>query len=96
MYGKICECIDNPDIKPVNCHLRTALGEPSKVEDSIYKLADTTFIAQVDCNALGIIFALLKIITDMAKLVERPSDVEPFIPTVMPALNRASEKISDC
>ena len=109
--AKMYECIDNPDVKPLIPHLMTALGDPSKVEDAIYKLAATTFVAQVECNALAIIVPLLKrafqtrstplkrisakIITIMAKLVERPSDVEPFIPTLMPALKRASDEISD-
>lgn len=108
---KMCECIDNPDVKPLVPHLISALGNPGEVEDAIYKLAATTFVAQVECNALAIIVPLLKrafqtrstplkrisakIITNMAKLVERPSDVEPFIPTLMPALKRASDEISD-
>lgn len=108
---KMCAGIDNPDVKPLIPHLISALGNPNQVEDTIYKLAATTFVAQVECNALAIIVPLLKrafqtrstplkrisakIITNMAKLVERPSDVEPFIPTLMPALKRSSEEISD-
>lgn len=109
--SKMCAGIDNPDVKPLIPHLMVALGDPTKVEDTIYKLAATTFVAQVECNALAITVPLLKrafqtrstplkrisakIITNMAKLVERPSDVEPFIPTLMPALKRASDEISD-
>lgn len=109
--AKMCDCIDNPDVKPLIPHLISALGNPSEVENAIYKLAATTFVAQVECNALAIIVPLLKrafqtrstplkrisakIITNMAKLVEKPSDVEPFIPTLMPALKRAAEEISD-
>lgn len=109
--AKMCEGIDNPDVKPLIPHLMSALGNPAEVDDAIYKLAATTFVAQVECNALAIIVPLLKrafqtrstplkrisakIITNMAKLVERPSDVEPFIPTLMPALKRASDEISD-
>ncbi|PXF43521.1 Elongation factor 3 [Gracilariopsis chorda] len=107
----MCHCIDNPDVKPLVPHLMTALGNPTKVEDAIHKLAATTFVAQVECNALAITVPLLKrafqtrstplkrisakIITNMAKLVERPSDVQPFIPTLMPALKRAADEISD-
>lgn len=109
--AKMCEGIDNPDVKPLVPHLMSALGNPVEVEDAIYKLAATTFVAQIECNALAITVPLLKrafqtrstplkrisakIITNMAKLVERPSDVEPFIPTLMPALKRASDEISD-
>lgn len=109
--AKMCDCIDNPDVKPLVPHLMSALGNPSEVDDATYKLAATTFVAQIECNTLAITVPLLKrafqtrstplkrisakIITNMAKLVERPSDVEPFIPTLMPALKRAAEEISD-
>ena len=109
--SKMCDCIDNPDVKPLVPHLMTAFANPQKVEDAIYKLAATTFVAQIECNALAITVPLLKrafqtrstplkrisakIITNMAKLVERPSDVEPFIPSLMPALKRAADEISD-
>lgn len=109
--AKMCHGIDNPDVKPLIPHLMTALGDPAKVDDAIYKLAATTFVAQIECNALAITVPLLKrafqtrstplkrisakIISNMAKLVERPSDVEPFIPTLMPALKRAADEISD-
>lgn len=107
----MCRCIDNPDVKPLVPHLMAALGNPAKVEHAIHKLAATTFVAQVECNALAITVPLLKrafqtrstplkrisakIISNMAKLVERPSDVQPFIPTLMPALKRAAQEISD-
>lgn len=108
---KMCDGIDNPDIKPLVPHLITGLGDPNKVEHAIYKMAATTFVAQVECNALAITVPLLKrafqtrstplkrisakIVANMCKLVERPSDVEPFIPSLMPALKRASDEISD-
>ena len=50
--SKICECIDNPDVKPLMPHLMTALGDPFKVGDAIYKLAATVFVAQVECDVL--------------------------------------------
>lgn len=108
---KMCDGIDNPDVKPLIPHLIQGLGDPNKVEDAIYKLAATTFVAQVECNALAVTVPLLKrafqtrstplkrisakIVANMCKLVERPSDVAPFIPTLMPALKRASDEISD-
>lgn len=109
--SKMCDCIDNPDVKPLIPHLMAALGAPTKVEEAVHKLAATTFVAQVECNSLSVTVPLLKrsfqtrstplkrlsakIITNMAKLVERASDVEPFMPTLMPALKRASEEIPD-
>lgn len=109
--AKMCEGIDNPDIKPLVPHLISAFANPSEVEDTIYKLSATTFVTQVECNSLSVTVPLLKrafqtrntplkrisakIITNMAKLVERPSDIAPFMPTLRPALVRSSDEISD-
>lgn len=108
---KMCASIDNPDVKPLIPHLISALGNPAEVEDTIYKLSATRFVSQVECNSLAITVPLLKraylsrntplkrisakIITNMAKLVERPSDIAPFMPTLRPALIKASDEISD-
>lgn len=108
---EMCTSIDNTDIQPLVPSLISALEKPDEVEDTIYKLAATTFVAQVECNALAITVPLLKrafqsrntslkrvsakIVANMAKLVERPSDIAPFMPSLMPALQRAAEEISD-
>lgn len=108
---EMCTSIDNTDIQPLVPSLMSALEKPVEVEDTIYKLAATTFVAQVECNALAITVPLLKrafqsrntalkrvsakIVANMAKLVERPSDIAPFMPTLMPALQRAANEISD-
>lgn len=105
--AKTCEAIDNPDVKSLVPHLMSSLSNPTVVEDAIYKLNTTTFVAQIECNALAISVPLrkrafqtrstprkqisAKVITNMAKLIARPSDFEPFIPTLMPALKRASD-----
>eukprot|EP00179_Madagascaria_erythrocladioides_P007019 CAMPEP_0198307160 /NCGR_PEP_ID=MMETSP1450-20131203/74_1 /TAXON_ID=753684 ORGANISM="Madagascaria erythrocladiodes, Strain CCMP3234" /NCGR_SAMPLE_ID=MMETSP1450 /ASSEMBLY_ACC=CAM_ASM_001115 /LENGTH=1062 /DNA_ID=CAMNT_0044009723 /DNA_START=63 /DNA_END=3251 /DNA_ORIENTATION=+ len=107
----LCASIDNTDVQPLVPALISALERPPEVEDCIFKLAATTFVQQVEANALAITVPLLKrgfqsrktpvmrmcakIIENMAKLVERPSDVAPFLPLLMPALERASEEISD-
>eukprot|EP00182_Erythrolobus_australicus_P003308 CAMPEP_0185831986 /NCGR_PEP_ID=MMETSP1353-20130828/1818_1 /TAXON_ID=1077150 /ORGANISM="Erythrolobus australicus, Strain CCMP3124" /LENGTH=1073 /DNA_ID=CAMNT_0028530113 /DNA_START=67 /DNA_END=3288 /DNA_ORIENTATION=+ len=106
-----CASIDNTDIQPLVPSLISALKNPTEVEDCIFKLAATTFVQEVEANALAITVPLLKrgfqtrktpvvrmcarIIENMAKLVERPRDVKPFMPTLMPALERATEEISD-
>jgi elongation factor 3 len=108
---EMCTSIDNTDIQPLVPSLISALEKPDEVEDTIYKLAATTFVAQVECNALAITVPLLKrafqsrntplkrvsakIVANMAKLVERPSDIAPFMPSLMPLLKRAAEEISD-
>ncbi|KAA8498338.1 Elongation factor 3B [Porphyridium purpureum] len=106
-----CASIDNTDIQPLVPALISALKNPAEVEDAVFKLAATTFVQQVECNALAITVPLLKrgfqtrktpvmrmcarIIENMAKLVERQRDVAPFMPTLMPALQDAAEQISD-
>lgn len=108
---EMCTSIDNTDIQPLVPSLISALEKPDEVEDCIYRLAATTFVAQVECNALAITVPLLKrafqtrttalkrvaakIVANMAKLVERPSDIAPFMPTLKPALDRSAEEISD-
>uniref|UniRef100_A0A7S1XCE1 Probable ATP-dependent transporter ycf16 n=1 Tax=Compsopogon caeruleus TaxID=31354 RepID=A0A7S1XCE1_9RHOD len=107
----LCTSIDNTDVQPLIPALISALEKPAEVDECVQKLAATTFVQQVECNALAVIDPLLKrgfqsrntatkrmcakIIENMAKLVERPSDVAPFMPTLMPALERASDEISD-
>lgn len=107
----MCNSIENPDVKPLIEPLISALANPTEVEETIYKLAAVVFVSQVESNALAITVPLLKrafltrntplkrisakIITNMAKLVERPSDIAPFMPTLRPALVKASDDISD-
>eukprot|EP00184_Porphyridium_aerugineum_P002664 CAMPEP_0184693766 /NCGR_PEP_ID=MMETSP0313-20130426/1921_1 /TAXON_ID=2792 /ORGANISM="Porphyridium aerugineum, Strain SAG 1380-2" /LENGTH=1079 /DNA_ID=CAMNT_0027151929 /DNA_START=277 /DNA_END=3516 /DNA_ORIENTATION=+ len=106
-----CRSIDNTDIQPLVPSLVSALKNPVEVEETVFKLAATTFVQQVECNALAITVPLLKrgfqtrktpvmrmcarIIENMAKLVERPKDVIPFMSTLMPALKDAADQISD-
>ena len=77
----------------------------------MYKLTATTFVSQIERDALAVFVLSLKrayltrdnplkrtsakIIPNMAKLVERPSDVESFVPTLRSALVKASDEISD-
>jgi len=107
----LCSVIENSDIQPVVPDVISALKSPAEADECIFKLAAIVFVQQVECNALAIFVPLLKrgfqgrntavkrmcakIIENMAKLVERPSDLAPFLPTLLPALQRASDEISD-
>ncbi|KAK1870371.1 hypothetical protein I4F81_012833 [Pyropia yezoensis] len=107
----LCSVIENSDIQPVVPDVISALKSPTEADECIFKLAAIVFVQQVECNALAIFVPLLKrgfqgrntavkrmcakIIENMAKLVERPSDLAPFLPTLLPALQRASDEISD-
>jgi elongation factor 3 len=105
------EVIDNRDIKPALAPLISALANPEEVPECIHTLASIKFVQTVDGATLGVVAPLLLrgfsapktatkrqcsvIINNMSKLVEDPTDAAPFLPTLLPALERASEEISD-
>ncbi len=80
----------------------------TEVTDCIHKLAATTFVQNVESAPLSIIVPLLMrglrerataikrkaavIIDNMAKLVENPADAAPFLPKLVPEL----EKVCMC
>ena len=77
----------------------------------MHKLAGVTFVQSVQSPALAMVVPLLTkglkvnktatrrqssvIIDNMSKLVDDPLDAAPFLPTLLPALERAAEAISD-
>ena len=107
----ICEAIDNIDLKPFIPRLVEAISDPDTVGDCIYALAGTTFVQTVNSAALSITVPLLKrgfsdsktaikrkcaVITEnMAKLVKKAEDVEPFMPVLAPLLQLGMETIAD-
>jgi len=106
-----CSCIKNADIQPFVPTLISCIQNPSEVEECVHALAATTFVQTVDAAALSITVPLLDrgfkepktavkrkcaVITEnMAKLVDNPSDVAPFMPVLEPALLKASEEVAD-
>ena len=107
----ICDAIGNIDLEPVIPRLITAITNPETVSDCVYSLAGTTFVQTVTKSALSITVPLLKrgfgdkktairrkcaVITEnMTKLVKDASDVEPFMPILMPLLEIGMKTISD-
>ncbi|EDQ87360.1 uncharacterized protein MONBRDRAFT_38053 [Monosiga brevicollis MX1] len=108
---KCVEVIDNNDIKNAVPHLLKAMNEVDEVPECVHTLASIKFVQTVDDATLGLVVPLLLrgfsvkktstkrqcsvIINNMSRLVENPKDAEPFLPTLLPALERASEEISD-
>jgi len=90
----------------INCILK-----PEDVPETVHKLAGVVFVQEVFGSSLAIMAPLLKrgldepatatkrncarIIENMAKLVDDPYEVEPFIPLLLPTLERAKEEVSD-
>eukprot|EP00730_Choanoeca_flexa_P006337 TRINITY_DN12137_c0_g4_i2.p1 TRINITY_DN12137_c0_g4~~TRINITY_DN12137_c0_g4_i2.p1 ORF type:complete len:1001 (+),score=382.81 TRINITY_DN12137_c0_g4_i2:132-3134(+) len=103
--------IDNNDIKPAVEHLIKAMSNVDEVPECVHTLASIKFVQTVDDATLGLVVPLLLrgfsvkktatkrqcavIINNMSRLVENPKDAEPFLPTLLPALERAAEEISD-
>eukprot|EP00924_Labyrinthula_sp_SR-Ha-C_P015975 snap_masked-scaffold_4-processed-gene-15.10-mRNA-1 protein AED:0.00 eAED:0.00 QI:0/-1/0/1/-1/1/1/0/1032 len=108
---KLCAAIDNKDVEPFIPTLISAISTPEEVEECVHNLAATTFVQTVTASALAITVPLLDrgfkerkvatkrkcaVITEnMAKLVENPADVAPFMPVLEPHLARAKEEVAD-
>jgi len=108
---KACSSIDNRDVEPFIPALVDATIDHELVPDCVQKLASTTFVQTVTAAPLALISPLLLlgfrvrttatkrmcavIVNNMSKLVEDPEDAKPFLPKLMPALEKASEEISD-
>merc|ERR1719405_53989 len=101
----------NADIEKLLPRLVSAMENVSERMETIYDLASTTFVQTVETAALAMVAPLLLygirerntklrrqcavIINNMSKLVEDPSEAAPFIPTLLPALEKAAEEVSD-
>mmetsp|Transcript_4820 Transcript_4820/g.9595 ORF Transcript_4820/g.9595 Transcript_4820/m.9595 type:complete len:1042 (+) Transcript_4820:167-3292(+) len=108
---KLCSAIDNKDVEPFIPSLISAISKPEEVEECVHALAATTFVQTVTASALSVTVPLLDrgfrerkvatirkcgVITEnMAKLVEDPADVAPFMPVLEPHLARAKEEVAD-
>ena len=83
----------------------------AETTECIHQLAATTFVQQVEGGPLAIIVPLLVrglrerttaikrkaavIIDNMAKLVENPHDAAPFLPKLVPELEKVKEEVAD-
>ena len=109
--SKICQSIDNRDVEPFIPALVSATIDHEDVIECVQKLASTTFVQTVTAAPLALIAPLLLlgfrvrstatkrmcavIINNMSKLVEDPEDAAPFLPKLVPALEKAKEEVSD-
>lgn len=108
---KTCKSLNNKDLEPFVPELISALTNPEEVEECVHKLAATTFVQTVNAGTLSLVVPLLTrgfrernialtrkcaiICENMSKLIEEPCDVFPFIPNIVPALEKAKEEIAD-
>lgn len=106
-----CSFIHNDDISHLVPQLVSVISHPEEIETTLDLLLETTFVATVDAPTLALITPLLskclrdrsslmkrkasKIIENMCKLVQNPSDVEPFVPLLLPNLTKAIDEVPD-
>jgi elongation factor 3 len=106
-----CDVIGNRDIEHMTPHIVRSIIHPEEVPEIMHKLAGVTFVQSVNSSALAMVVPLLirgltsrviatrrqsaVIIDNMSKLVDDAIDAAPFLPTLMPALAKAAEAMSD-
>ncbi|KAG1675970.1 hypothetical protein FOA52_014214 [Chlamydomonas sp. UWO 241] len=101
----------NRDIAKFLPVLIGCIRDPTQTTDCIHQLAATTFVQQVEGPPLSLLVPLLMrglrerataikrksavIIDNMAKLVENPHDAAPFLPKLLPELEKVSDDVAD-
>jgi len=106
-----CNVIGNRDIEHMTSKIVRSISNPEEVPEIMHSLAGVTFVQSVESPALAMVVPLLirglrskvtatrrqsaVIIDNMSKLVDDPIDAEPFLPTLMPALQFAADAMSD-
>ena len=108
---KVASTMTNKDLTDFIPEIIECIQNPELVAECVHKLAGVVFVQEIDASALAIMAPLLKrgfdepttaikrntarIVENMAKLVDDPYEVAPFVPLLLPALTRAKEEVSD-
>jgi ATPase subunit of ABC transporter with duplicated ATPase domains len=106
-----CQSITNDDIRPLVPKLVSVIARPEESEATLNNLLETTFVVNVDSAVLALLSPLLlkvlrgrssplkrkacRVIDIMCRLVQNPADAAPFIPMLLPALDRAIDELTD-
>jgi elongation factor 3 len=107
----ICLCMDNKDLEPFIPSLVSCLTRPEEIQECVHKLSATTFVQAIEQPTLAILVPILErglrensyatrrrtsiICENMCKLIENPAHVKPFLPTLLPMLERVKNETSD-
>ncbi|PYH80180.1 elongation factor 3, variant 2 [Aspergillus uvarum CBS 121591] len=108
---KVCGLIVNKDIERFIPELIKCIAKPENVSETVHLLGATTFVSDVTGPTLAIMVPLLDrglveretaikrksavIVDNMCKLVEDPQIVAPFLPKLMPRLEKNFETLAD-
>ncbi|ORZ01779.1 P-loop containing nucleoside triphosphate hydrolase protein [Syncephalastrum racemosum] len=109
--GNICKLCENKDIERFIPAVIACINKPENVPETIHLLGATTFVQEVDSATLSIMVPLLSrglneratpikrksalIIDNMSKLVDDPEVAAPFLPLLLPALEKIKEVVAD-
>ncbi|KAI1646645.1 armadillo-type protein [Daldinia loculata] len=108
---KICELIVNKDIERFIPELIKCIAKPENVPETVHLLGATTFVTEVQEPTLALMVPLLDrglaerdtaikrkaavIVDNMCKLVDDPNIVAPFLPKMMPGLQKNFDNLAD-
>ncbi|KAG2223334.1 hypothetical protein INT45_008991 [Circinella minor] len=109
--GTICGLVENKDIERFIPAVIACINKPENVPETIHLLGATTFVQEVDAATLSIMVPLLSrglneratpikrkaalIIDNMCKLVDDPEIAAPFLPLLLPALEKIQDVVAD-
>merc|ERR1719428_1896662 len=107
----MCQTAANKDIEPFTALMMGAIQKPATIGETVEKLAGFVFVQPVETPALAVITPIVLrglkdrkeptkrracvIIDNMMKLVPDPREVLPFLPLLLPVLEKAQGEISD-
>ena len=102
---------NNKDVEPVVGDLVECIIKPALVPELMHKLGGVVFVQTIDSPTLAVMVPLLVrglresqtsvkrttavIIDNMSKLVENPIEAAPFLPLLLPALEKSADSVSD-
>ncbi|KAJ4405929.1 translational elongation factor EF-1 alpha [Neurospora sp. IMI 360204] len=108
---KLCQLIVNRDIERFIPELIKCIAKPENVPETVHLLGATTFVTEVTEPTLALMVPLLDrglgerdtaikrkaavIVDNMCKLVDDPNIVAPFLPKMMPGLQKNYDNLAD-
>eukprot|EP00850_Spirogloea_muscicola_P015713 SM000123S25825 [mRNA] locus=s123:57353:62841:- [translate_table: standard] len=103
--------VNNSDINDFVPSLVSCIARPGEVPDCVHTLSGITFVQPVTAATLSIMVPLLVrglkeratavkrktavVIENMAKLVDSPADAAPFLPLLIPGLEKLAKEVAD-
>lgn len=107
----VCGLIVNKDIEKFIPELIKCIAKPENVPETVHLLGATTFVTEVQSPTLALMVPLLDrglaerdtaikrksavIVDNMCKLVDDPNVVAPFLPKMMPGLQKNYDTLAD-